>query len=116
VVFVHWGDEYQKEVTDYQRGIAALLATAGADVVIGTHPHVVQETELLDRPDGGKMLVYYSLGNFRAYQKDKDSGGIESLNDKKNIGGAEALFTIEYTYDGVRLKNWGLKDIDSYAP
>jgi poly-gamma-glutamate capsule biosynthesis protein CapA/YwtB (metallophosphatase superfamily) len=116
VVFVHWGDEYQKEVSDYQRGIADLLSKAGADVVIGTHPHVVQETELLDRPDGGKMLVYYSLGNFRAYQKGKDSGGIESLNDKKNIGGAEALFTIEYTYDGVRLKNWDLKDIDSYAP
>ena len=51
---------------DYQRHMAQLMADGGVDVVVGTHPHVVQPVETIKRPDGGDMLVYYSLGNFRA--------------------------------------------------
>ena len=103
VVFVHWGDEYCTDITDYQRDMAELFADAGADVVIGTHPHVAQPAEMLDRPDGGQMLVYYSLGNFRANQKGTQSG-------------AEAVFTIEHAYDGARVKSWEIRQIDPYAP
>ncbi len=71
--------------------------------MIGTHPHVVQETELIDRPDGGQMLVYYSLGNFRADQKQDAATQI----------GAEAVFYVEHTYNGVALKSWDIKDIDA---
>lgn len=104
IVFVHWGDEYNKEVTPSQEHIAELFAEGGADVVIGTHPHVVQKTEMLDRPDGGKMLVYYSLGNFRADQA-------QSEETKR---GAEAAFTIAHTYDGVELLDYETKEINAY--
>ena len=104
IVFVHWGEEYNKEVTSEQKHIADLFAQGGADVVIGTHPHVVQKTETLDRPDGGKMLVYYSLGNFRADQA-------QSEETKR---GAEAVFTIAHTYDGVALLDYDTKEINAY--
>ena len=42
IVFVHWGDEYQKEISAYQEAVTALLAEGGADLVIGTHPHVLR--------------------------------------------------------------------------
>ncbi len=98
VVFAHWGDEYQTAANDYQRSIARLMAQAGADVIIGTHPHVVQETEVIERADGGSTLVYYSLGNFI-------SGAMEGS------GGAKALFTIEHCYDGARVKSWDITEL-----
>jgi hypothetical protein len=104
IVFAHWGDEYNKEVTPSQEHFAELFAEGGADVVIGSHPHVVQKTEMLDRPDGGKMLVYYSLGNFRADQ----------AQSKETMAGAEASFTIAHTYDGVELLDYETKEIDAY--
>jgi poly-gamma-glutamate capsule biosynthesis protein CapA/YwtB (metallophosphatase superfamily) len=104
IVFVHWGEEYKQEVTSEQKRIAELFAEGGADVVIGTHPHVVQKTEMLSRPDGGKMLVYYSLGNFRADQA-------QSEETKR---GAEAAFTIAHTYDGVELLDYETKEINAY--
>ncbi len=117
VIFAHWGDEYRTEVTDYQRQMTSLFAKAGADVVIGSHPHVVQKAEVVDRPDGGQMLVYYSLGNFRAYQKGRIVRSDEHVNvEAKDVGGAKALFTIEHAYDGVRIKSWEIKEIDSFAP
>ncbi|MBQ2610593.1 MAG: CapA family protein [Butyrivibrio sp.] len=104
IVFVHWGEEYNKEVTPSQKHIAELFAEGRADVVIGSHPHVVQKTEMLDRPDGGKMLVYYSLGNFRADQ----------AQSKETMAGAEASFTIAHTYDGVELLDYETKEINAY--
>lgn len=109
VVFAHWGNEYQIAVSDYQRRMASLMAQAGADVIVGSHPHVVQETELIDRPDGGKALIYYSLGNFVADQSKvkKSSDGLEV-----ETGGAKALFTIEHCYDGARVKSWDIEEIN----
>ena len=104
IVFAHWGKEYEKEPNDYQRHMAQLMADGGVDVVVGTHPHVVQPVETIKRPDGGDMLVYYSLGNFRAAQGFSE--------DTKT--GAEALFTIEHCYDGVRLAGYEIKEIDAY--
>ena len=104
IVFAHWGQEYEKEPNDYQRHMAQLMAEGGVDVVVGSHPHVVQPVEMVKRPDGGNMLVYYSLGNFRAGQAFSE--------DTKT--GAEALFTIEHCYDGVRLAGYEIKEIDAY--
>ena len=59
---------------------------------------------MLDRPDGGKMLVYYSLGNFRADQ----------AQSKETMAGAEASFTIAHTYDGVELLDYETKEINAY--
>ncbi len=59
VVSLHWGEEYQTKPTSRQQTLARALIDAGADLVIGHHPHVVQPVE---RYRHG--LIAYSLGNF----------------------------------------------------
>lgn len=59
IVFVHWGNEYKLSHGAAQRELAELLVEAGADLIIGHHPHVVQDIGLVNG-----VLVFYSLGNF----------------------------------------------------
>ena len=66
IVSVHWGDENVFKPNADQRSFAKLLAENGADAILGHHPHVIQPIEWIDRPDGGKTLCVYSLGNFMA--------------------------------------------------
>ena len=68
VVSLHWGNEYQMSPCDEQRELAELLAAENVDLIIGHHPHVVQPTETIDRSDGKKTVVAYSLGNFVSAQ------------------------------------------------
>ncbi|MBQ9011160.1 MAG: CapA family protein [Bacilli bacterium] len=63
LVSMHWGVEYQDEPTDEQKREAEYLASLGADIIIGTHPHVVQPVTHI-----GDTLVIYSLGNFISAQ------------------------------------------------
>lgn len=58
IIFAHWGDEYMSARPDIKI-LAHQFADAGADLIIGAHPHVIQEKEVYkDTP------IYYSLGNF----------------------------------------------------
>ncbi|WP_290904851.1 CapA family protein [Aquabacterium sp.] len=59
IPFMHWGQEHEPLANARQRQLARLMIDAGADAVVGTHPHVVQDTETYR----GKPIVY-SLGNF----------------------------------------------------
>ncbi len=59
IISMHWGEEYQSISNEYQQNIAHQLIDAGADLIIGHHPHVVQEIEEYR----GKYIAY-SLGNF----------------------------------------------------
>lgn len=74
IVAMHWGMAYQKNITDYQREIGHKLIENGAELVIGHHPHVLQEIEFYR----GKM-IFYSLGNFLW-----ESGGIRQKRNKWN--------------------------------
>lgn len=69
VAFMHWGVEYQRKANKEQRRVAMWLRDNGVDVVIGSHPHVVQDIDTANR-------VVYSLGNFISNQQDQytDSG------------------------------------------
>lgn len=64
VVCPHWGTEYSHSVSSYQKDWAKFFLENDVDLVIGAHPHVIEPIEWLEREDGHKMLVYYSLGNF----------------------------------------------------
>ena len=59
IPFMHWGWEHETTAAARQRHLARLMIDAGADAVIGGHPHVVQDVEI----HGGRPIVY-SLGNF----------------------------------------------------
>lgn len=71
VACFHWGNEYVFEPTKRDREIAALCFEKGADLVIGTHPHVLQPVEVrsADEPGGYPRLVAWSLGNFVSNQR-----------------------------------------------
>ena len=69
VVCPHWGTEYQDVPSSYQRRFAEQMVQAGADLIIGTHPHVPQPVEWVEAENGRKALCYYSLGNYVSTQK-----------------------------------------------
>lgn len=73
VVSCHWGVEGSHTVTDAQRQMAQWLADQGADLIIGTHPHVTQTAEWLTAQDGRQAFVAYSLGNFISAQSEADN-------------------------------------------
>jgi poly-gamma-glutamate synthesis protein (capsule biosynthesis protein) len=68
IVSIHWGDEYQQQPREADVALAHRLADAGALIVLGHHPHVLQPLELYSRADGGTSLIAYSLGNFVSNQ------------------------------------------------
>lgn len=114
IVFPHWGTEYNLGISDSQKEQAAFLAAQGVDLVIGTHPHVVEPIDYIDRPDGGKMLIYYSLGNFQSLQRKEATllGGMAKVTIKKDFKGAriidfdmETLVT-DYRLGGVRVTDY----------
>lgn len=59
IVYAHWGNEYEKQAHETQRILARAFIEAGADLVVGAHPHVVQDNEIYN-----DRHIYYSLGNF----------------------------------------------------
>lgn len=69
VVCPHWGTEYTTTPSKYQEKFAQQMTEAGADIIIGTHPHVVQPMEWVEAENGNKALCYYSLGNYVSTQK-----------------------------------------------
>lgn len=63
IVSMHWGTEYQSEPTAEQKREAEFLSSLGVDIIIGTHPHVIEPITYI-----GNTLVIYSLGNFISAQ------------------------------------------------
>lgn len=66
VASVHWGVENDFEPSETQLEYAKWFADCGVDVIIGTHPHVLQPIEWIEGKDGHRTLCCYSLGNFMA--------------------------------------------------
>ncbi len=99
IVTMHWGKEYRLEESKEQNELAQKIFSWGADLIVGSHPHVVQpiKTHHLMKEDGAtkKVLVAYSLGNFISNQVKKNTeGGIllevnilkEKVTKKVHIG------------------------------
>lgn len=119
VVSMHWGTEDSHTVNSMQEEYVDLLHSLGVDVVIGTHPHVIQKSELVQR-DGREMLVMYSLGNFLSAQ-DKVKNMLElmmlweieylPLTDEVHFSDIEAVPLINHFDKGFRnFKVYPLKD------
>lgn len=74
VVCPHWGIEYTHQQNSEQESLAKFMAEHGADLILGTHPHVIQPVEWVEADNGNCALVYYSLGNFINYTSDYGAG------------------------------------------
>lgn len=68
LVSMHWGTEYSFETDEYQRELAQFLADLNVDVIVGSHPHVIQPMDYITGKNGNETLVIYSLGNFLSAQ------------------------------------------------
>ncbi|MFZ5942366.1 MAG: CapA family protein [Bacteroidota bacterium] len=82
IAFMHWGNEYERTENRTQRELARFLLAHGTDVIIGSHPHVVQPIE---RSPEGKLIVW-SMGNLISNQRERyrNGGIIVSLEVEKN--------------------------------
>jgi len=81
VVFIHWGNEYERLPNKQQQTLAKWLQGKGVRIIIGSHPHVVQPAELILSDNDFRMVVY-SLGNFVSNQRRRYcDGGIITLVD-----------------------------------
>lgn len=80
VAYIHWGTENQAELDWAQLKQAPELVAAGADLVIGDHPHCLQPIGVV-----GGVPVIYSLGNFWFNSKTLDTGMVEVVIDETGI-------------------------------
>lgn len=72
VVGCHWGDSDSHVITTDQKKLAQDMADWGADIIVGTHPHAVQDAEWIKASDGRQVFCAYSLGNFISAQSKAD--------------------------------------------
>ncbi|MBR5974235.1 MAG: CapA family protein [Clostridiales bacterium] len=103
IVFPHWGEEYITTPNGYQKNMAQIMADAGADLIIGCHPHVIQPLEILTSEDGREVPCFYSLGNFvsnmpwtETYVEALAKVRIKKDGDKVSIVYAEAVPLVNY--------------------
>lgn len=106
VVGVHWGEEYTNSPKDYQKRWAKDIVERGADVVVGHHPHWVQDVEYIDRSADGfggtGKPVFYSLGNFvfdQMWSEETRRGMAVELTFKAGELISQSLY-------GTYMKNW----------
>lgn len=99
IVFPHWGEEYVFSPTDFQKTNGHNLLEWGADIVIGSHPHVLQPIEEVD-VNGVKKYIFYSMGNSISGQRleynglnEVEAGLIANLKIKKDLD--EEVTTLE---------------------
>ena len=82
IVSAHWGNEYTKQPSTFQQNTAREFFDAGADVIMGHHPHIVQPYEKI-----GEKIVFYSLGNFvfdQYFREDVQHGLAIKINVNNN--------------------------------
>ncbi|MEG0020141.1 MAG: CapA family protein, partial [Oscillospiraceae bacterium] len=125
IVSCHWGTENTNDVSVQQKEIAEKISEFGADVIIGTHPHVIQTVELVGNPiNDNKTLVCYSLGNFISAQQGTNNmlGGLFQFDIVKKYIDIEGNYEItidnpyfvptvtHYDYNFSNIRNYLLKD------
>lgn len=101
VAFVHWGEEHSSAQNKTQEKLADALIAAGADAIVGTHPHVVQSVEWrVAERDGAtvRVPVIYSLGNFisNMAQKNVNYGAFVRLTLTKSASGEVRCSALAY--------------------
>lgn len=104
VVCPHWGTEYALGISAAQKEWTQIFLENGADLVLGTHPHVIEPIEWVkDEKQGLEMLVYYSLGNFVNWTSGTGEGVANRM-----VGGM-AQVTLERAGDGrVHIADYGV--------
>ena len=127
MVAMHWGVEYTHEPTEYEKDMASYLESLGVDIIIGTHPHVIQPVTWIN-----DTLVIYSLGNLISAQYQNDNynkmvGLMTSLEIEKKVKGKkknikitnvnnELVYTYYRSWRNFKIIPFSNKEIVNYLP
>ena len=104
IVCPHWGTEYLRGISDYQKAWSQIFAENGVDLVLGCHPHVIEPIKYVtDKKTGHKMLVYYSVGNF--VNSTMSNGRVSD----RYIGGLAKVKLKRGADNKVRIAKYGVK-------
>lgn len=94
IIFIHWGYEYKTSESKEQRELAKFIFKSGADLIIGSHPHVIQPVKYVKHSSNDSNLVVYSLGNFVSNQRTQPRCGgllfeleLSKINQEVSITG-----------------------------
>ena len=122
VACMHWGTEYQTKQNSSQEELADFLIQNGVNIILGTHPHVLQpyekKTVTLDNGSIKEGFVVYSLGNFISDQNAKYTRDsiILNLTITKHVDGTVSVDKVEpvpiYMYKDTSAKNRKMKLVD----
>jgi len=94
IVMLHWGEQYKSHPSKKQVDLANFLFKNGVDIIIGSHPHVLQKMEYFN--NGKEHLIVYSLGNY-----------ISNQRTRKRDGGAMLQFTLSKENNNTTISNQG---------
>lgn len=104
IVCPHWGTEYFRGISDYQKIWSKIFVENGVDLVLGAHPHVIEPIKYVtDKKTGHKMLVYYSLGNI------VNSTMSDGRVGDRYVGGLAKVKLKRGTDNKVRIAKYGVK-------
>lgn len=111
IVCPHWGTEYRLSADAMQEKWTKIFLENGVDLVLGTHPHVIEPIEwIVDEESGQRMLVYYSLGNFVNWTSGTGEGTANRM-----VGGMAGV-TLERDEDGeVEIADYGVRALVSHV-
>ncbi|MBO5260617.1 MAG: CapA family protein [Agathobacter sp.] len=126
IVCPHWGTEYRLESDAKQEKWTKLFFECGVDLVIGTHPHVIEPVEWITDEQGNGMLVYYSIGNFvngtsstKGDLTHRMVGGIADVTLERNESGEvviadyDAIPIVSHVAEGKEFTVYYLSDYTS---
>lgn len=99
LVLPHWGEEYKLRHSNTQKTTAQWLVENGADVIIGSHPHVIQDAETL-KLDEKEVQVAYSLGNAISNMSASNTQAelMATLKIVRHINNTISILPLEFTY------------------
>lgn len=120
IAFMHWGTEYSSKPDNFQKNLARKMCEWGVDLIIGSHPHVIEPVEWIEAENGNKMLVYYSLGNFVSRQKEVRNllGGLADVKlsfDGETVKIKEHKFVPIVTHYDVTSSKFSVYPLDMYT-
>ncbi|WP_348651541.1 CapA family protein [Laceyella tengchongensis] len=124
IVSLHFGVEYQRQPTPKQISIARQILNSGADVILGSHPHVVQHAEKVSI-NGQDKLIIYSMGNFISNQQKRytDEGIIWYFDVVQHPDTKQVTFdniaylpTLTHRYIGQKGKQYTVLPITEQLP
>jgi poly-gamma-glutamate synthesis protein (capsule biosynthesis protein) len=100
IALAHWGEEYQLRHSKRQKETAKYLADNGADIIIGSHPHVAQDCGIIETEGHMGIPVAYSLGNLISNMSAPDTqiGLMATVKIVRRLNGSVFALPMEFTY------------------